>query len=362
VLDTDLLSEADGVDDSDGAGENGEPSAASDENPDQSERTDQSESQSESTEQSESQTQSESQSESESQTQSESQSESESQNQSESTEQTEPQTKASVTITVIGVESANASSGKAISNARFVLKNASTGSVITTSKGKVKYLLTYAGTALAITGLESGQSYILSQISGQDGYQISEDITFTAGTDQELTVKNVKIPSDGRSITVTPQAFYNGVLLTAAKALTSGTYVAVFTSKNGKPNRRVSAVTELSYTKDAQDGEPVTLTLSESETSTQTTYLVALTDAYGVPVGDSSTCQGTAAVTVTKNSKTNLSVTLQATYQTGSYPEDDFYYDAPVKVKKNTEKCRPDGNCHKVLCDSFYRQHLKKQG
>jgi hypothetical protein len=27
-------------------------------------------------------------------------------------------------------------------------------------------------------------------------------------------------------------------------------------------------------------------------------------------------------------------VTLQATYQTGSYPEDDFYYDAPVKVKK----------------------------
>ena len=116
-----------------------------------------------------------------------------------------------------------------VTSARFVVKDAATGAVMKDAAGLPLYDISYAGTELKIENLPVG-SYLLSQLSTEDGLQIAKDTPFVieANSEKKIEIKNEKT-AGVHIVTAYAQAFCNGVQLTAEPEQKTKHYAALFT-------------------------------------------------------------------------------------------------------------------------------------
>ena len=189
-------------------------------------------------------------------------------------------------IVKIRVEDAD---GKLLSGAKLVLKNQKTGEVVPVKEQSAVF--TFDGEELILENqLETGITYVLTELTAPEGYQNTSDAVFTAedGKTAEAVLKNEPKQS-GESLTVLKQVFC-GEDQVYAQDLESGTYekegcytfyAALYA--DSERTRKVSDVQEINITK--LNGTTVFDGLKKGSV-----YYVAETDEYGTVVKDSDSC------------------------------------------------------------------------
>lgn len=258
-----------------------------------------------------------------------------------------------------------------IKNAVFVVKD-SDGKILKDADGKPIHLITYHGdtegegtAAQTIQGFKKGETYLLSQLSTDDGYEIAKDKEFTipAGGDSEgsaspealpVKVTNRRISEvDTNSISVKADAFCNGVLLTAEEGRKSKYYAALFSDQTCAA--RVSAVKEVVFDGNAQKSQQIVF----RGLGAGARYYLAPTNELGeaLPSGtfEAYEVNGENKISVVYTGITfsEMPVTREATdpvYEQKTvelsylfspdstinpYPEGDFSYIANIKLTKN---------------------------
>ena len=258
-----------------------------------------------------------------------------------------------------------------IQDAVFVVKD-SDGKILKDADGNPMYLITYHGgtegedtAAQTIQGFKKGETYLLSQLSTDEGYEIAEDKEFTipAGGDSEgsaspealpVKVTNRRISEvDTNSISVKADAFCNGVLLTAEEGRKSKYYAALFSDQTC--TARVSAVKEVVFDGNAQKSQQIVFRGLEAGAR----YYLAPTNELGEALQSGTfeayevNGENKISVVYTGITFSEMPVTREATdpvYEQKTvelsylfspdstinpYPEGDFSYIANIKLTKN---------------------------
>ena len=269
----------------------------------------------------------------------------------------------SVILTVIE-EGSDEESGKPtyIKNAVFVVKD-SDGKILKDADGNPMYLIPYNGDTEGggtgkkrIPGFKKGETYFLSQISTDEGYEIAADQKFIIGENEDsksLTVENIKVPSDTNTISVKADAFCNGVLLTAEEGRKSKYYAALFSEQTC--TARVSAVKEVVFDGNAQESQQIVF----SGLGAGARYYLAPTNEFGEALqsgtfevyevnGENKISVVYSGITfpempvsretpnsVFEQKTVELSYLFSPDSTVNPYPEGDFSYTANIKLTKN---------------------------
>lgn len=258
-------------------------------------------------------------------------------------------------LSVMRGDGKGASSGTAVTDAAFVVKN-SAGEIVKDTDGN-PYYIHYTGSQVVLSGLAAG-SYTLSQLRTDAGYKIAGDINFEIKSDAQTiiesatnleTILNEPVASDEASVSVLAQARFNDVVLTADEGVRQEYYLAVFADREGKT--RTSGVASAVFTPGQQQSSQVTFSGYESQSGG--TYYIIAVDEFGQALKtDDQSGLKFAPLLI---SGAGVSVPAVFPFDFGNkesdFPTGSFYYMAPVRMTKRV--LNGDGS-DRATTETFY--------
>lgn len=260
-------------------------------------------------------------------------------------------------LSVMRGDGQGASSGTAVTDAAFVVKNAA-GEIVKDTDGN-PYYIHYTGSQVVLSGLAAG-IYTLSQLRTDAGYKIAGDINFEIKSDAQTiiesaanleTILNEPVASDEASVSVLAQARFNDVVLTADEGVRQEYYLAVFADQEGKT--RMSGVASAVFTPGQQQSSQVTFSGYESQSGG--TYYIIAVDEFGQALKTDDQSGLKFAPLLISGAGAGAGVPAVFPFDFGNtesdFPTGSFYYMAPVRMTKRV--LNGDGS-DRASTETFY--------
>lgn len=255
-------------------------------------------------------------------------------------------------LSVMRGDGKGASSGTAVMDAAFVVKN-SAGEIVKDTDGN-PYYIHYTGSQVVLSGL-AADSYTLSQLRTDAGYKIAGDINFEIKSDTQTIIEsaanlkmilNEPVAEGEASVSVLAQARFNNVVLTADEGVRQEYYLAVFEDEDG--TKRTSGVASAVFTPGQQQSSQVTFSGYEKQGVSE--YYIIAVDEFGQALKDDQNGLKFAPLLIS-----GAGVPAVFPFDFGNtesdFPTGSFYYMAPVRMTKRV--LNGDGS-DRATTETFY--------